>query len=136
MAAKEIVAGGGTAWTRSNKRFVYWKTIHCLMPARERYSTVKACTELDASIMDRHNKSCGAVAGVKTVKNPISLARLVMTKTRHVLLTSDGADRFAVEMGVERVDNKYFSTPEAQCRMARGESGPREGGPRERQSGE
>ena len=68
--------------------------------------------ELDASIMDGATKQCGAVAGVKTVKNPISLARLVMLKTRHVLLAGDGAEQFAGEMKVERVENKYFSTPE------------------------
>jgi len=64
--------------------------------------------ELDASIMDGRDRGCGAVAGVKTIKNPISLARLVMTKTRHVLLSGDGADQFGERMGVERVDQKYF----------------------------
>lgn len=66
--------------------------------------------ELDASIMDGRNKACGAVAGVTTVKNPISLARRVMTETRHVLLQSAGAEKFADEMKVDRVDNKYFDT--------------------------
>jgi beta-aspartyl-peptidase (threonine type) len=66
--------------------------------------------ELDASIMDGRNRSCGAVAGVKSVKNPISLARLVMTRTRHVLLSSDGADEFAKEMKVDLVNQKYFWT--------------------------
>ena len=66
--------------------------------------------ELDASIMDGRDRSCGAVAGVKTVKNPISLARLVMTRTRHVLLSSDGADVFAKEMKVDLIDQKYFWT--------------------------
>ena len=66
--------------------------------------------ELDASIMDGRDRSCGAVAGVTTVKNPISLARLVMTRTRHVLLSSDGADLFAKEMEVDLVDQKYFWT--------------------------
>jgi beta-aspartyl-peptidase (threonine type) len=69
--------------------------------------------ELDASIMDGRTKACGAVAAVRTVKNPISLARLVMTKTRHVLLTSDGAEQFADEMKVERVDQKYYFTQKA-----------------------
>ena len=69
--------------------------------------------ELDASIMDGSTKACGAVAAVRTVKNPISLARLVMTQTRHVLLTSDGAEKFADEMKVERVDQKYFFTQKA-----------------------
>ncbi|MFM2092959.1 MAG: Isoaspartyl peptidase precursor [Planctomycetota bacterium] len=66
--------------------------------------------ELDASIMDGKTRACGAIAGVKTVKNPISLARLVMTRTRHVLLVSDGAERFATEVKVERVENRYFDS--------------------------
>lgn len=66
--------------------------------------------ELDASIMDGSTKACGAVAVVRTVRNPISLARLVMTKTRHVLLIGDGAETFADEMRVERVKNEWFST--------------------------
>jgi beta-aspartyl-peptidase (threonine type) len=69
--------------------------------------------ELDASIMDGKTKACGGVAAVRTVKNPISLARLVMTKTRHVLLTSDGAEKFADEMQVERVENNWFDTDKA-----------------------
>lgn len=66
--------------------------------------------ELDASIMDGRTLACGGVAGVRTVKNPISLARLVMTKTKHVLLGGAGADRFAAEMKVEQVKQNYFST--------------------------
>jgi beta-aspartyl-peptidase (threonine type) len=66
--------------------------------------------ELDASIMDGATLQCGAVAGVRTVKNPISLARLVMTKTRHVLLMGDGAEQFATAQGVERVENRHFDT--------------------------
>ena len=66
--------------------------------------------ELDASIMDGSDRACGAVAGVTTIKNPISLARLVMTKTRHVLLSGAGADRFGKAMKVDRVDQKYFWT--------------------------
>ena len=53
--------------------------------------------ELDASIMDGATHQAGAVAGVKTVKNPISAARKVMEETWHVLLASDGADAFAEE---------------------------------------
>jgi beta-aspartyl-peptidase (threonine type) len=66
--------------------------------------------ELDASIMDGKTRACGAVAGVRTVKNPISLARLVMTNTRHVLLMGDGAEQFADETKVERVKNEWFDT--------------------------
>jgi beta-aspartyl-peptidase (threonine type) len=66
--------------------------------------------ELDASIMDGRTKAGGAVAAVRTVRHPISLARLVMEKTRHVLLASEGAEKFADEMQVERVENSWYST--------------------------
>jgi beta-aspartyl-peptidase (threonine type) len=66
--------------------------------------------ELDASIMDGRDRACGAVAGVKTVKNPISLARLVMQETRHVLLSGEGADEFAKVQGVDLVDQQYYWT--------------------------
>lgn len=66
--------------------------------------------ELDASIMNGQDKSCGAVAGVSNVKNPISLARKVMTETRHVLLSGPGAEEFAKQMNVPLVDNTYFRT--------------------------
>lgn len=66
--------------------------------------------ELDASIMDGSTMRCGAVAGVRTVKHPITLARKVMTDTRHVLLSGTGAETFADKARVERVENSYFDT--------------------------
>jgi len=72
--------------------------------------THDATHELDASIMDGRTLACGAVANVTTVKHPITLARLVMERTSHVLLAGPGADRFATEVGVDRVQNEYFST--------------------------
>lgn len=70
--------------------------------------------ELDATIMDGRDRSAGAVGGVTTVKNPVSLARKVMTDTKHVLLATAGAEKFADEYKsdtmIERVPNTYFST--------------------------
>ncbi|MGB0431761.1 MAG: isoaspartyl peptidase/L-asparaginase family protein [Bacteroidia bacterium] len=67
--------------------------------------------ELDASIMDGSNLNAGGVAGVKTVKNPISLARMVKDSTKHVLLCRDGAEDFAVKMKLEPMEPEYFITP-------------------------
>jgi beta-aspartyl-peptidase (threonine type) len=64
--------------------------------------------ELDAAIMDGRTLAAGAVASVKHVKNPISLARLVMEKTPHVMLVGDGAERFAQSQGVAMVTPFYF----------------------------
>eukprot|EP00743_Colponemidia_sp_Colp-15_P004423 GILK01004769.1.p1 GENE.GILK01004769.1~~GILK01004769.1.p1 ORF type:complete len:305 (+),score=35.96 GILK01004769.1:1152-2066(+) len=64
--------------------------------------------ELEASVMDGATLACGSVTGCKTVKNPISLARLVMEKTSHIMLGADGAEQFATDMGVERVPQDYF----------------------------
>lgn len=66
--------------------------------------------ELDASIMDGKTHNAGAVANVHTIKNPITAARKVMTDSRHVLLISQGAERFANEVGLEIVDSSYFFT--------------------------
>lgn len=68
--------------------------------------------ELDAAIMEGKTLMAGAVAGVTTIKNPISAARAVMEKSEHVMMFGDGADKFAKEVGLEIVDPKYFWTKE------------------------
>lgn len=53
--------------------------------------------EMEASIMDGHGRRCGAVSGLRRVKNPVSLARLVMDRSPHSYLGFDGAEEFARE---------------------------------------
>ncbi len=66
--------------------------------------------ELDAAIMDGHGPRAGAVAGVRHVKNPVELARLVMEKSPHVLLVAEGAEEFALEQGMVLAPRDYFRT--------------------------
>ena len=66
--------------------------------------------ELDSSIMDGATGKAGAVAGVHRVKNPITLARAVMDKSRHVMMVGGGAEAFAKEQGITLVDPSYFRT--------------------------
>lgn len=72
--------------------------------------TSQGKNEMDASIMEGSTKKAGAVASVTQIKNPISAARAVMEKTRHVLLVGDGADQFAKAQGLKIVSPKYFYT--------------------------
>jgi beta-aspartyl-peptidase (threonine type) len=67
--------------------------------------------ELDAALMDGHGRRAGAVAGVSTVRNPVTLARAVMEHSPHVLLMGEGAERFADGLPqIERVPNHWFDT--------------------------
>ena len=84
---------------------------------------VLGVVELDASIMDGVTRAAGAVAGVRGIEHPISLARRVMQDLPHVLLVGEGAERFAEECGFEKTD---LLTPEAReiyLRGLRGEEG-------------
>jgi len=73
--------------------------------------TNQGYAELDASIMDGNTGKAGAVGGVKTVKNPILAARMVMDNSPHVMMIGAGADDFAKTQGLEIVDPDYFITP-------------------------
>ena len=64
---------------------------------------------LDACVMD-HEGRCGSVAGMKRIKNPAKVARLVMETTPHVMLVGDGATRFAVKQGFSETN---LLTPES-----------------------
>lgn len=64
--------------------------------------------ELDASIMKGDTLEAGAVAGVRNIKNPISLARAVMEKSEHVLLCGEGAFKFAEKVNAEKADDAYL----------------------------
>jgi beta-aspartyl-peptidase (threonine type) len=72
--------------------------------------THEGTNELDASVMDGKSLKAGAVAAVKHIKNPISLARLVMERSPHVMMVGDGAEAFAMEQGIELVPSEYFYT--------------------------
>ncbi len=72
--------------------------------------TNDSINELDAAIMEGHTYRAGTVAGLHRVKNPITLARAVMERSKHVMMIGDGAERFAATQGIELVDPGYFRT--------------------------
>ncbi|MCU7496284.1 MAG: isoaspartyl peptidase/L-asparaginase [Ignavibacteria bacterium] len=68
----------------------------------------KGQNEMDAAIMDGKTLMAGSVAGVHHIKNPINLARLVMEKSPHVMMTGDGAEEFARSQGMQMMPESYF----------------------------
>ena len=107
---RKVLAGGGTSLDAVEKVVQTLEDDPLFNAGKGAVFTHDGKNELDSAIMDGRDLSCGSVAGLRTVKNPVSLARLVMEKSPHVFMVGEGAERFADEMKVERVDPKYFFT--------------------------
>lgn len=73
-------------------------------------STDKSTYELEAAIMDGKTLKCGSVSLIQRVKNPISVARLVMDKTNYNYIIGEAAENLAKQNGLTMVNNSYFST--------------------------
>ncbi|KAF5289759.1 hypothetical protein FQA39_LY03676 [Lamprigera yunnana] len=73
--------------------------------------------EMDASIMT-HNLNAGAVSIVKDIAHPISLARKVMEKTPHVILSGEGAKKFAIQQGFPILPKDKLVTGDAMSALA------------------
>jgi beta-aspartyl-peptidase (threonine type) len=107
---REVLAGGGTSLDAVEKVVRFLEDDPRFNAGKGAVYTHDGKHELDAAIMNGRDLSCGSVAELTTVKNPVSLARLVMEKSPHVFLVGAGAERFADEMKVPRVPNSYFDT--------------------------
>jgi L-asparaginase / beta-aspartyl-peptidase len=70
--------------------------------------TADGKNEMDASIMNGKTLLAGAIAGVRTIKNPITAARCVMEKSQHVMMVGAGAEKFAKTCNCEFADTSYF----------------------------
>lgn len=70
--------------------------------------TADGKNEMDAAIMDGKTLMAGSVAGVRTIKNPITAARCVMEKSPHVMMVGAGAEQFAKTCKCEFADESYF----------------------------
>jgi beta-aspartyl-peptidase (threonine type) len=84
----------------------------CFNAGRGSVLTASGCIELDAAIMEGRVRAAGAVAGLRTTRAPISLARRLLEQGPHVFLSGKGADEFARSQGLEQVENSWFEIPE------------------------
>lgn len=110
-AGRTILAAGGSSLDAAEAAVRSLEDNELFNAGRGAVLTRAGTCELDASIMDGRTLKCGAGAGLRTVRNPITFARRVMEQTPHILFTGDGAETVATQLGVERVDPGYFITP-------------------------
>ena len=107
---KEVLSGGGSALDAVEATIRTLEDNPMFNAGKGAVFTHEGRNELDAAIMDGSNLAAGAVACVTDIKNPITAARCVMTRSEHVLLTGAGASQFAKEQGLEIVPPSYFYT--------------------------
>lgn len=111
-AGSDVLAHGGSAVDAVEAAARILEENACFNAGRGSVLTENGEVELDAAIMEGRTRRAGAVAGIKTTRAPISLARLLLDRGPHVFLTGDAADRFAAGAHLEQVANHFFIVPE------------------------
>ena len=110
-AGHAVLAAGGSSLDAVQAAIVILEDSPEFNAGKGAVFTHDGTNELDASIMHGGTMMAGAVAGLKHIKNPIRLARLVMEKSPHVMMVGEGAETFAKQQdGIEFVPESYFYT--------------------------
>lgn len=109
-AGSKVLREGGTSLDAIEAAIHLMEDDPLFNAGRGAVFTADGKNELDAAIMDGATLKAGSVAGVATVRHPISLARAVMDRSKHVMLIGKGAEAFAAEQKLELVDPSFFFT--------------------------
>ena len=107
-AGHAILADGGSSLDAVTRAVTLLEDSPHFNAGRGAVFNAEGKNELDASIMEGADLNAGAVAGVHNVRNPILLARKVMSDSPHVMLMGEGAETFAREHGIAFEDDAYF----------------------------
>ncbi len=105
-----ILEEGGSAMDAVIAAVVLMEDDSLFNAGRGAVFTSEGTNELDAAVMDGRDRNAGAVAGVRNIKNPINLARLVMDESPHVFMIGEGAETFGAQFDIETVDPSWFYT--------------------------
>ena len=108
LSAYEILQKGGSSLDAVEFVVSEFENSLLFNAGRGSVYTSDETQEMDASIMYGFDRSAGAVASIKKIKNPIKLARKVLEETEHVILVGDGAESFAESIGETIVEPSYF----------------------------
>jgi beta-aspartyl-peptidase (threonine type) len=107
-AGFEILDGGGAAMDAVIESIALMEDDPLFNAGRGAVFTHEGRNEMDAAVMDGATRDAGAVAGVRLVRNPVRLAREVMTASPHVMLSGAGAEEFARARELEMRPPEYF----------------------------
>lgn len=107
---EDILKNGGSALDAVEQVVRYLEDNPLFNAGKGSVFTNEGKHELDAAIMDGSSLAAGALTGLTTVKNPVSLARHVMENSRHIFFSGSGAEHYADQTDVKRVDNDWFFT--------------------------
>lgn len=119
LNAGRILDEGGTALDAVTDAVRLLEECPLFNAGRGAVFTSAGTHELDAAIMDGRTLKSGAVANLRTVRNPVLAARAVMERSQHVLFVAEGAEAFARAQGLECVEPAFFSTPERRAQLER-----------------
>jgi beta-aspartyl-peptidase (threonine type) len=111
-AGAAILSGGGSALDAAEAAARLLEDDPHFNAGRGSVFTYQGTIEMDAAIMDGRSRNAGAVTGVTATRNPVSLARRVMEKSPHVLLSREGADQFSRDQDLEQAEPEWFAIPE------------------------
>lgn len=123
-AGQAVLTAGGSSVGAVEAALVVMEDAPEFNAGRGAVLNARGAVEMDASIMDGHTRRAGAVAAVTTVRNPIRLARLVMTETPHVLLVGEGAEALGREHGLRFEAPDWFVTPRQRERLEQAQRRP------------
>lgn len=104
----EILKNGGAALDAVVAAIIVLEDNPIFNAGRGSVFTKKGINEMDAAIMDGKTLAAGAIAGVRNIKNPITLAREVMLHSGHVFLSGSGAAEFALKQGIATATDEYL----------------------------
>jgi len=107
-AGYAVLEEGGTSANAIKAAIVILEDNMLFNAGRGAVFTKKGVQEMDAAIMDGKDRTAGAVAGVRNVRNPIELAMEVMRNSNHVFLSGKGANDFAIKQGIKLEPDEYF----------------------------
>lgn len=103
-----VLERGGSALDAVELAVVHLEDSPLFNAGRGSVFTKEGKHEMDAAIMCGKTLEAGALAGVRSIKNPVKLARAIMEHSDHVMLSGYGAEEFALSYGLEFAPEAYF----------------------------